>query len=620
MPRTPFPTADLAILEQVVSEPRFRGLTTVPRFAVAEIGIVAASYATLVVGSASWLSGVVPYPVVLLLHTLAIYAIFTPLHDATHRSASSDPVVNDWIGNLAALPLLPGFTTKLYRYLHLEHHRYTGEKDRDPDDAFVSRSPAWRALTWAFIDVHWALFYLRRRRERPVEEQRKFFASLAFFVAWHVAGLTSPWPLEFVLLWLIPQRLGVTLLAYLFAAIQHPDEVEQRERPIQATRMIKGGAPMRWFLLGQSEHLMHHLFPSVPWYRYHDAWLAARSRLATRETVWSWPVGRLAMPAAASDAAPRTLRARIVDARAVSADVRAYELEPEAGLFPPFEPGAHVDVHVAPGLVRPYSLCGSPADRARWRIAVKREDPGRGGSRAVHETFAAGLGIELGTPRNHFPLGVTAGRVHLVAGGIGLTPLLAMAEALHARGADFVLHVCARSAAALPFREELAAAPWAARVRIHLDDGAETQKLAAADLAPTGDEDEIYLCGPRPFMSWVIGVAESRGFAGERIHTESFVPAAVDPAGNRPFDAVLARTGRTLRVPAERSLLDVLQENRVAIAASCTHGVCGACATGVIDGEVDHRDSFFADGEKRSGRKMTPCVSRARGERLVLDL
>jgi vanillate O-demethylase ferredoxin subunit len=618
------PPEDLRLLEQVVSDPRFQSLSVLPRFAIPELAVLGGAYGVLALGTWAGIAGWLPYPLVLVLSTMAMFAVFTPLHDAVHRSVSSHGGFNDLVGNLAALILMPGITTRLYRFLHLEHHRYTGEHGKDPDDPFITAPWPRRLLLWTFLDLHWSWFYLQRRHQRPPAEVRAFVVSLGFFIAWHVAWLASPWAVEFLLYWLVPQRLGLTLLVYLFSFIQHPADVEQRQSPFRATRMIRGGRLMRLLLLGQSQHLMHHLFPGVPFYRYDRAWMLGRAAFKERDRqiVWQWPLAWPRRPAAPVERVAETrLQVRITEIRQVAQDVRAYRLEGVDRPLPAFPAGAHVDVHLGPGRVRQYSLCGDPqAPSGEWRIAIKREDAGRGGSRAAHEQLQMGRICELGQPRNQFELRAGSGRVVLVAGGIGVTPLLAMAHALHHQERPFELHLCARCERALPFGDELSALPFRDAIRTHLDDGPAQQAWAAASLPVWQSGDTLYLCGPAGFMACVIEQARVRGWPDEQVVTETFVAAVADPALDHAFTAVLQRSGRSVEVPAGGSLLEALQGQGIELAASCTQGLCGACAVPVIDGEVDHRDRVLGPRRDAPDRLMTTCVSRARGERIVLDL
>jgi vanillate O-demethylase ferredoxin subunit len=607
------------LLEQIVAEPRFRALAVSPRWAWQQFAVLAVSYGVVLAGAIGYLGGALPYPLVLVASALAIYAIFTPLHDATHNSASSDQFINDRIGDAAAILLFPGFTTRIYRRLHLAPHRYTGEHDRDPDDMMVTARFPWSVPLLIFYDLWWFSFVFRHRKGRSRAELVELGAGIAVSIAWHTAWLLSPFAWDFVLLWLLPQRLAVLILAYIFGRIQHPAGVEQRHDPFHATRMIRGGRVMRWLTLGQSEHLMHHLFPSVPWYRYHDVWAVSSPLLKDRDLTWQWPLPPFAPQQPRIDEHAR-LSVQVVEAEPVGADVRSFVLQPASGkTLPRFTAGAHVDLHLGDGLVRQYSLCGDPAKTGHYRIAIKYEADGRGGSRRAHELLVPGAIVKIGEPRNLFPLHDAASRVVLVAGGIGITPLLAMSHALHRQQRDFTLHVCARSPDALAFDTELIGMTWSDRVVRHFDDAPES-RLDASDLPRWQPGDHLYLCGPGGFMRWVLSMAAERGWPDDSIHTETFVAAHRDPSDWQPFKVELARSGRIISVPDDASLLDALQDEGLPLAGSCTQGMCGACRVGVLDGSIDHQDVFLSAEERTRGDCMTTCVSRAAGERLVLDL
>lgn len=621
MSQTSYPRAEREALERIVSKPSFHSIHDLPVLAWQEILLVAGCYGALIGSCYLYLVGALPYGAALAINALAIYAIFTPLHDATHGALSRNPVVNDLLGTVAALPLFPGFTAQMYRFLHLEHHRHTGVASSDPDEVMVSARMPWKLFVWAFIDIYWMAWYARRLKQRPITEVAGAVASAAFFIAWHALWLASPFASQFILLWLIPQRLGLTLLTYTFAAIQHPEGVRQDKRPLQATRMFRGGWLMRSMTLSQSQHLVHHMFPAVPYYRYNAAWKLAEPELREHEIVWDWPIGpqrHPGEPRAPSSELP--LRARVAEVAQVSEAVRAYLLEPaEGSLFPSYSPGAHIDVEVAPGRIRQYSLVSTPRADGRYRIGVKREDHGRGGSLAVHEGFAPGNVINIGVPRNQFPLKTDAASVTLVAGGIGITPLLAMADALHAQATPFRLHACARRRGLLPFSDELLAVPFSEQVRFHLGEDPVMPRLSAADIPAWSAGQHMYLCGPAGFMDHVTELASARGWPAGAIHTESFVTAASDAATDRPFTVTLARSGKCLEVPAERSLLEVLHAHNYAVPSVCTQGLCGTCSCTVLEGEVEHRDAVLSPEARQAG-SMTTCVSRAAGDGLVLDL
>lgn len=297
-------------------------------------------------------------------------------------------------------------------------------------------------------------------------------------------------------------------------------------------------------------------------------------------------------------------------------------VDPDGALLPAFTAGAHVDVHLPGGLVRPYSLCGDPRVRRAYRLGVLRDPASRGGSVAVHSELAEGTRLHIGEPRNHFPLADDAPYNVLVGGGIGITPMLAMAWALHAEGRPFELHYCARSRSQAAFLDEMAGAPWSERVHLHFDDEAPEQHLqpaAALQSAPAGRH--VYVCGPTGFMDWVMAEAARAGLADSQIHREYFSAPVVAPgADDKAFELVAARSGKQVRVAAGQTLLQALKTLGVDVPVSCEQGVCGTCACAVIEGVPDHRDAYFTDEEREANDQILVCCSRSRSARLVLDL
>ncbi|NRR33127.1 oxidoreductase [Oxalobacteraceae bacterium] len=316
-----------------------------------------------------------------------------------------------------------------------------------------------------------------------------------------------------------------------------------------------------------------------------------------------------------------TFEVRVERKLAEAQDICSYELVSVDGApLPAFSAGAHIDVHVRPGLVRQYSLCNPPHERQRYLIGVLRDPASRGGSRAMHDDVRAGMALRISAPKNHFPL-VAAQRSLLLAGGIGVTPILAMAETLSAQGAPFEMHYCARSPAHAAFRERIAQAPFAAQVHFHYDSGDAAQKLdLAALLAGLDRGTHIYLCGPAGFIGHVRGTAKAQDWPGDQLHLEYFGAAPAAPGGDREFAVRLASSGKVYAIPAGRSVLKVLSEAGVFIPASCEQGVCGTCLVGVLDGVPEHRDQYLSDAEQAANAQFTPCCSRAISAELLLDL
>ena len=296
-------------------------------------------------------------------------------------------------------------------------------------------------------------------------------------------------------------------------------------------------------------------------------------------------------------------------------------VKPDGGPLPAFTAGAHVDLHLPGGLIRPYSLCSDPRALAAYRLGVLKDPASRGGSVAVHQTLEEGARLRIGEPRNHFPLVDHAPYSVLVGGGIGITPMLAMAWALHGQGASFELHYCARSRASAAFLDELALVPWAPQVRLHFSEESEAGKLhpdVVLKAAPAGRH--VYVCGPTGFMDWVIEHAEAAGLQDGQIHRELFGAAVAASADDQPFELVAARSGKTVRVEAGQTMLDALKTIGIQVPISCEQGVCGTCSCNVIDGEPEHRDAYLTEDEREANDQVLVCCSRSRSARLVLDI
>ncbi len=302
----------------------------------------------------------------------------------------------------------------------------------------------------------------------------------------------------------------------------------------------------------------------------------------------------------------------------LAVDVVGYTLaDPQGGALPPFAPGAHVPVRTPAGVVRRYSLCNDPAARDRYEIAVKRDAGGRGGSASMVDRLRAGDRLPVAAPRNEFALPPRARAFLFIAGGIGITPIVAMIRHLRAAdGPPFTLHYCAASRAHAAFADELAAASRQDRIHLHFDGG---DPARAFDFWPVLERPtgaHVYCCGPRALMDAVRDM--SGHWPGGSVRFESFGVDAAARRDDRPFAVRLARSGRRIEVPADRTLLEALREAGVAVRSSCEAGSCGTCRTGLLSGEAEHRDFVLSETERAT--QIMPCVSRARGGELVLDL
>lgn len=316
------------------------------------------------------------------------------------------------------------------------------------------------------------------------------------------------------------------------------------------------------------------------------------------------------------------IAARVAARRSEALDIIGLDLvAADGGALPAFTAGAHIDLHLPGGLIRQYSLCNPPGDAGVYRIAVLRDPATRGGSQAVHDALSVGTELSISAPRNHFELAPAAPHHLLLAGGIGITPLWAMAEQLSQQGASFTLHHCTRSRERTPFVETLAASAYSSRVQHHFDDGEAAQRLViAATLAQAPAGTHLYVCGPQGFMDAVLNAGRAAGWPEERLHREYFAAAPVDHTNDGGFELELASSGRVIPVRADQSALAALLEAGLDIPMSCEQGVCGTCLTGVKAGTPDHRDQYLTDEERAANDQFLPCCSRAKSARLVLDL
>lgn len=299
----------------------------------------------------------------------------------------------------------------------------------------------------------------------------------------------------------------------------------------------------------------------------------------------------------------------------------SFELAREDGApLPAFSAGSHIDVHIPGGLVRQYSLCNDASEQHRYRIAVLRDPASRGGSTGMHEAVNEGDNITISSPKNHFPL-QHATQTLLFAGGIGVTPLLCMAQRLHKTGAGFTMHYCTRSEERTAFHTEIRDSAFAGHVQFHFDAGAAEQKLDIKKALGKPDAGKhLYVCGPSGFIDFVINAAKAEGWGSDQIHLEYFGAAPQDTSSDGSFDVKIASTGNIYTVEAGDNIIQVLRHNGIEILTSCEQGVCGTCITRVLEGEPDHRDMYLTNEEKAANDQFMPCCSRSKSKVLVLDL
>jgi phthalate 4,5-dioxygenase reductase subunit len=326
---------------------------------------------------------------------------------------------------------------------------------------------------------------------------------------------------------------------------------------------------------------------------------------------------RVAMTTTPAPPEPTPLRvARVGE---IATGVFCYELRDPAGAdLPPFTAGAHVTVWVPSGGTRCYSLANDPAERHRYVIAVKREENGRGGSKGLVDRTREGDLIPVSAPANLFPLAPKVSESILIAGGIGIAPILAMIRHLNAMAnARYRLYYLTRSPATTPFREELRAPEFAGKITLHHDGGDPDHAFDLWPLFERPTSAHIYCCGPQGLMD---AVRDMTGhWPTSAIHFESFTNAQAAPrVDDAPFDVRLARSGDIVTVPAHVTIMDALRAHGCRVASSCETGTCGTCKTRLLAGIADHRDMVLADDERADN--IMVCVSRAKSTELTLDM
>lgn len=300
--------------------------------------------------------------------------------------------------------------------------------------------------------------------------------------------------------------------------------------------------------------------------------------------------------------------------------VRSLRLVREDGApLGPYRAGAHIDVTGPTGIVRQYSLCGPPSETKALTIAVKREPRSRGGSLALHQVCAGDI-IEIGAPRNILTVAPQADRHVLIAAGIGVTPLLSLAYELHSSAADFDLIYFTSTRAETAFLELLEnRAEFRDRVRLHIGVSRDEQRRVLDRVAATLTRNSaVYTCGPAGFMATVADIV-TPVVGAANVHTEHFEATALDTSGDTAFTVELD-TGESFEIPADRSILSVLEENGIDVFKSCEEGICGSCVSNVIEGEPEHRDNCLSAADKAAGDQIALCVSRATSRKLVIEL
>ncbi|HEY2192481.1 MAG TPA: fatty acid desaturase [Actinomycetospora sp.] len=623
--------------------------------------------------SGSWLVATVP------VHALVTFTMFTVLHEAIHHAAGRVRGINEVLGRLSMPFVVAWSTFPLVRFIHIEHHRHTNEDVLVDPDAWVEGGPIWqRPLRWLAIDLWYFRFYAPRMRQRPRREVAGELATLAVVVGLAAALVVSGHGLALVMIYLLPQRLGVGVLAWWFDWLPHHDlGVTARTDRFRATRVRVG---REWLMtpvmLYQNYHLVHHIHPTIPFYRYVRAWENTRDDYLSRDvpiaTAWgteltpaeyrAWRGVTDGMELPADEVRPGFHRLRVADVRRLTPEAVAVTFDVPDELAATFahRPGQHVTVRAwldredgagREEVRRTYSVC-SAAGSGVLRIGIRTVDGGRfscwaGGS------LAAGTSLEVTAPSGRFtpspPVGLAPGRrLVAVAAGSGITPVLSIvASVLEAEPSTRVtLLLGNRDAASTMFADELSMLVARAEGRLRLvhlhsrssvqdegpDDAARWETVEAGRLSvervlahvprPDGVEG-WFLCGPSELTDAVVAGLAARGVPDERVHREVFTSAVVEGPveGTTAASVSVALEGVVSEVECgpDEAVLDAALRAGLDAPYSCAGGACGTCAATLRAGTV-HMSVCHAlsEAEVADGRILT-CQARPTSESLTVD-
>jgi ferredoxin-NADP reductase/fatty acid desaturase len=619
------------VINQVVNDPKYKSVSAVPLISIYQIGLLLFIFLLTFggiylasIGTSLW----VLYPFMI----FGIYTSFTILHDATHRAVSSNKFFNDFLGTVAGNLQFPFVSTTFYRYFHLAHHRYVGDKDLDPDEAMVAIPTKYFPIGYLSLFVYeyfiFRWLFTKVWHRTPTKLKIIISTSLVLNIVFNVGMLLSPYGYEFLFWFLIPNRIGTALTTYFFAHLPHPEGMQWDSFPFQSAYTIKGNKLVLSALWGQSHHAMHHFLPHVPWYKYHKIWDLAngifqKQNIPVREII-SRPdthFKETILRKGVVDNGKNTLSAKVASIVNVASDIKSFVLEPldEKG-FPMFTAGSHININLPSGKVRSYSLVNPSYEKNRYQIAVKLEQNGKGGSKEIHDKITKGSVIEISEPKNNFVLYENVQKYILVSGGIGITPLLSMAHKLVELDKHFEFHICARTEAYIPFQYELQNWTFAPNTEIHLDKEGRSSIDLANILAKPERNTLLYVCGPTGFNKWIKESACKHGWKKDQIKEEVFSNITSTSTESKAFEVVLNKKGKSITVDKDITILDALLMNNVKVDYSCLQGTCGTCITNVIEGEIDHRDAVLSEEEKIACDKICLCVSRAKNNKIVLDL
>ena len=620
------------VINQVVNDPAYKKVSSVPLWSAPQLSLVLLAYVGVFGSLALYYYSNLPlwvlYPIVI----FCSYTAFTPLHDSTHRAVSSNNFLNDLLGTLSGFILFPMSNAIGYRYLHLAHHRYVGDKQLDPDEPLVAIPTKYFPLGYLsllfpdFIWAHWLIAKVWKRT--PVRTRINVLSMIFGNVLFHIAWFISPLGYEYLIVFFIPNRIAIAYTALTFAHTPHPEGLKWNNFPFQSTFQLTGNSFLLSTFYGQKHHAMHHFLPHIPWYKYFQVWDLANGIFSKQDIpekrIFSKPdpYYKDRISTDGNSLNDRHIKVKVKATNEVANGIKTLIFEASNNEFslPSFTAGAHIDIQLPSGKVRSYSLVNPPFEKDIYQIAVKLEPEGKGGSLEMHEQIIEGNVLTISYPKNKFTLYENVQKYILIGGGIGLTPLLSMAHRLTEIDKHFELHLCAKTLSEVPFLYELNNWSFAPNVEIHLDRDGKSTLEANRVLADADDEALVYVCGPAGFNSWITETAIGNGWEADQIKEELFVASKDSVSVPKAFDLTLAKSSKTLRVAADETIIDALHRQNIKVPYSCLQGTCGTCLAPVVCGEIEHRDAVLSQEEKQEGKVMCLCVSRASDKGLTIDL
>lgn len=624
------PTTAIEDLKELASRAEFKKLLYVPSLNWVLIISCLLSLMAWLYLSNEWLAGNLSAWWLTLLSTYTFFIFILTVHEASHLVLSRNRWVNDTLGTLLTVIPYPQLPIVQFRHQHLTHHRDTCGVE-DPDDYLYQGAWLTRMFKVFTHDFYWCYWSFSNRDSASKSTTVVNLLSMSIYISVLVLGFTSAYWYEFLMLYVIPQRIGFFVAILMFAYVQHPPEKcsVKEQSPFMTTAIMRGfDSPFAKVYFGQNRHLIHHLYPNMPIYRNWQAWQLGKD-IFERQNLANIGIDAekfTQLNTQNQEQHKQDLQSHlyvtITKVIEVAEGINCYTFEPsESGQnLPEFEPGAHIDVEVKAGLVRQYSLCNDYQQNNCYQIAVQCEANGRGGSKLLHETFKVGQVIKISKPRNLFAL-KPASKVLLFAGGIGITPMLAMAWKLHHQGTPFELHYCFATNNKWAFKQQWQTLPFANNMHVYIDEDKDSAALNAEQVLSSDTSANVYVCGPEGFMNYIENSASKVGLTKEQFNKESFSGAEQgDVNSNKEFTLKVAGQKQEFLVPKDKSIIQVLKENDIFVPMSCENGVCGTCKCKVKSGEVEHQDLVLNESEHNQQNLFTPCVTRAKSEVLEIIL